>query len=265
MRFSITTALVAALVGSVLGNTPVTPGVVPASVSEKAKPGGSFDINTVVNTPKVPLKRDAVSPVDITVTPHVVSCDTGLTAAFVPVKAKVPSGTPATFKETVTVSSKANLGAVLHCSVDFLLDGKSGGSAFIQNITVTVVDREPPQIKCKLVETPYCCRKKIPQGNYFVLNGVDNSGEPVQLFVRDSKSDAVFGPYTSGTTVQFIQNSKATPSATPGKGIVKLVITLKGAPVIVGKDATGNKATTFCPCAPPPYKPPTSGDGKQYR
>ncbi len=259
MRFSTTTALVVALVGSALGTTPTTSGVVPASVSETAKSGGSFDINTVVNTPEI------LPPVDITVTPHVVSCDAGLTVAFVPVAAKVSHGAPATFKETVTVSSIATPGAVLHCSVDFLLNGNSGGPAFIQTITVTVVDREPPHVKCKLVELPYCCRNKIPVGNYFVLNAWDNSGDSVGVFVGDSKSDAVFGPYPSGTSVQFVQNSKATPGATPGTGLVKVVITLKGAPVIVGKDATGNKATAFCPCAPPPYRPPTAGDGKQYR
>jgi len=262
MRLAITTTLVAALIGSALGHPSVAPGVVPASVSQTVKSGGSFDINTVVNTPGISLQPGAAPPVDITVTPHVVSCDAGLAVAFVPGTAKVPSGAPATFKETVTVASSAQLGAVLHCSVDFLLNGASGGPAFLQTITVTVVDKEPPKVKCKLTEAPYCCRKKYGKGNYFVLTATDNSGQPVEIFVGDSKSDAVFGPYPFGIAVQFIQNPKATPSATPSKGAVKFVITLKGAPVIVGKDTSGNKATAYCPCAPPPItRLPKRSDG----
>ena len=262
MRLSITTTLVAALVGSALGYNAVAPGVVPASVSQTVKSGGSFDIKTVVNTPGIPLKPGAVPPVDITVTPHVVSCDAGLSVAFVPGMAKVPTGTPATFKETVTVASSAQLGAVLHCSVDFLLNGASGGPAFIQTISVTVADKEPPKIKCKMTEAPFCCWKKYGKGNYFVLTGTDNSGLPVEIFVHDSKSDAVFGPYPYGIAVQFIQNAKATPGAAPSKGAVKFVITLKGAPVIVGKDTFGNKATAYCPCAPATIKQlPKRSDG----
>jgi len=62
MRFFITAALAAALAGPALGN----PGVSPASVSQDAKPGDSFDIAKVVTTPEIPPNPDIVLLVDVT-------------------------------------------------------------------------------------------------------------------------------------------------------------------------------------------------------
>src|SRR5271166_4970246 len=62
MRFSTTTALAFALVGSALAN----PGVSPASVSENADPGSSFNVNKVVTTAKIPPKPDVVLLIDDT-------------------------------------------------------------------------------------------------------------------------------------------------------------------------------------------------------
>src|SRR6266513_5519775 len=62
MRFSITTALAFALVGSALAN----PGLSPASVSENADPGSSFNVDKVVTTAEIPPKPDVVLLVDVT-------------------------------------------------------------------------------------------------------------------------------------------------------------------------------------------------------
>lgn len=62
MRFSITTALAFALVRSALAN----PGVSPASVSENADPGSSFNFDKVVATAEIPPLPDVVLLVDST-------------------------------------------------------------------------------------------------------------------------------------------------------------------------------------------------------
>ena len=85
-----------------------------------------------------------IKTLDVDVTPEIVSCDAGLTLEFDPVETKVPSGTAATFKETVKVAANAEEGATLHCSVRFLLNGAPGGDDFIQSVTVTVNIVTPP-------------------------------------------------------------------------------------------------------------------------
>jgi len=62
MRFSITTPLAFALVGSALAN----PGLSPASVSDNADPGSSFNVDKVVTTAEIPPKPDVVLLVDDT-------------------------------------------------------------------------------------------------------------------------------------------------------------------------------------------------------
>ena len=62
MRFSNTTALAFALVGSVLAD----PGVSPASVSKDADPGTSLNVDKVVTTPEILPKPDVVLLIDVT-------------------------------------------------------------------------------------------------------------------------------------------------------------------------------------------------------
>jgi hypothetical protein len=82
---------------------------------------------------------------DVTVTPKV-SCDTGLSVSFDAASKTVQSGTDAGFAETVTVAANAPQGATLHCTVDFLLNGLSGGPAFVEKINVRVNDVTPPTV-----------------------------------------------------------------------------------------------------------------------
>lgn len=76
--------------------------------------------------------------IDITVTPDVVSCDSGLTVEFNPRMTRVSSGTTVTFHETVTVADNAPQGATGTCVVRFLLNGAPGGTTFVQRVTVPV-------------------------------------------------------------------------------------------------------------------------------
>ncbi|MEV4490382.1 VWA domain-containing protein [Micromonospora coxensis] len=83
---------------------------------------------------------------DVTVTPTVTSCDAGLSVTFDAASRTQQSGTDVPFAETITVAADAPQGATLHCTVDFLLNGLSGGAAFVQRISVTVNDVTPPVV-----------------------------------------------------------------------------------------------------------------------
>ncbi|MEV0808809.1 VWA domain-containing protein [Micromonospora sp. NPDC050200] len=83
---------------------------------------------------------------DVTVTPTVTSCDPGLTVTFDAASRTQQSGTAVPFAETITVAGDAPQGATLHCTVDFLLNGLSGGPAFVEQITVKVNDVTPPVV-----------------------------------------------------------------------------------------------------------------------
>ncbi|MFG2052423.1 VWA domain-containing protein [Micromonospora sp. NPDC048930] len=83
---------------------------------------------------------------DVTVTPTVTSCDPGLSVSFDAASKTQQSGTDVPFAETITVAADAAQGATLHCTVEFLLNGLSGGPAFVEQISVTVNDVTPPTV-----------------------------------------------------------------------------------------------------------------------
>ncbi|MBY8874998.1 VWA domain-containing protein [Micromonospora sp. PLK6-60] len=89
---------------------------------------------------------DGLRDLDVTVTPTVVSCDPGLSVSFDAPSRTQQSGTDVPFAETIAVAADAAQGATLHCTVDFLLNGVSGGDAFRQQISVTVNDVTPPVV-----------------------------------------------------------------------------------------------------------------------
>jgi hypothetical protein len=76
-----------------------------------------------------------IQAIQVTVTPHVVSCDTALSLTFNPGSRVVASGGDAGFAEDVHVAANAAAGTY-HCTVDFLVDGASQG--FVENTTVIV-------------------------------------------------------------------------------------------------------------------------------
>ncbi|MEU2615426.1 VWA domain-containing protein [Micromonospora sp. NPDC007271] len=83
---------------------------------------------------------------DVTVTPTVTSCDPGLSVSFDAASRTRQSGSDVPFAETITVAGDAPQGATLHCTVEFLLNGLSGGSSFVEQITVRVNDVTPPTV-----------------------------------------------------------------------------------------------------------------------
>lgn len=104
---------------------------------------------------------NALPPVPVTVTP-IAACDAGLTVSFDPASRVVPSGSTATFEETITVTA-ALPGVTLGCTVDFLINGVNAGPAFRETIRVTV--GFPPS-------TEGC---KVTQGGWIVTTAGDRA------------------------------------------------------------------------------------------
>jgi hypothetical protein len=104
---------------------------------------------------------NALPPVPVTVAPSAM-CDAGLSVSFTPPSQVVPSGSTASFQETITVTA-ALPGVTLGCTVDFLINGVNAGPAFRQTITVTV--GFPPS-------TEGC---KVTQGGWIVTSAGDRA------------------------------------------------------------------------------------------
>jgi uncharacterized repeat protein (TIGR01451 family) len=79
---------------------------------------------------------DGLENLPVTVTPQP-TCDPGLSATYDAASKTVKSGSDATFEETLSVASNAPDGDVLHCKVDFLLNGMSE-EGFQQSVAITV-------------------------------------------------------------------------------------------------------------------------------
>jgi uncharacterized repeat protein (TIGR01451 family) len=74
----------------------------------------------------------------VTVTPSP-TCDPDLSVSFTPAGPQtVTSGADVSYTETITVAAGNPGGVTLTCTVDFLLNGLSGGPDFVQTVSVTV-------------------------------------------------------------------------------------------------------------------------------
>jgi len=70
---------------------------------------------------------------------HTETCDPDLTASLTPTSSEtVVSGSDVTYNETLSVAATNPGGVTLHCTVQFFLNGVSGGDDFKQTVNVTV-------------------------------------------------------------------------------------------------------------------------------
>jgi hypothetical protein len=112
---------------------------------------------------------DGLKNLPVEVTPKA-TCDTGLSATFDAPSKTVTSGDDASFTETISLAPDAPTGD-LHCTVDFLLNGKSAGDAFVQK--VNRVNR-PPDCS-KLTVSP---SSLWPPNHKFVTVTVSGATDP---------------------------------------------------------------------------------------
>ena len=139
----VTAALVAAGIKLVAIPVPGTPGFLfdgldntgQASRIANATGGVVIPAATADDVSNAILQGLQNLPVTVTPTP---TCDPGLTATYDAPSKTITSGGDVTFTETLTVDPANPGGVTLHCHVDFLLNGLSGGPAFHQEVAITV-------------------------------------------------------------------------------------------------------------------------------
>jgi hypothetical protein len=192
----------------------------------------------------------------VTVSWSLGTCDPSLTVNLTPASQTVTSGTDAVFTETIDVALDAPQGTTVSCEVNFLLDGEAV-EGFTQSIQITVPDVTPPTAFCEPTTNP--SGKNVPPASgqnpdgFYVLSTTDNVDPNPQIFVADSMSSYVFGPYASGTEIKLVQAPGVTPSAVPGTGVIDWKIKLKGDAIVTATDAAGNVSDpVFCRVPPPP-------------
>ncbi|MFN2319247.1 MAG: hypothetical protein ABR500_06145, partial [Dermatophilaceae bacterium] len=187
-------------------------------------------------------------PVEVAGSP---TCDPGLSVELDPASQVVTSGEDAVFEETITVAADAPQGATLTCEVDFTIDGQDAGPEFTQTISVHVNDVTPPTVTCE--QGPNPAGKILPsqsEAGFFRMVAEDNVDPSVEIFVSDTGSSAVFGPYPSGTTFKLTQAPGATPTVTAFTGAVEWHFRLKGDALLSATDEAGNTATALCEVPP---------------
>jgi hypothetical protein len=132
------------------------------------------------------------------------------------------------------------------------------------NFTVTVNDTQAPVGTC--VPTTNPAGNNVPNaGNnaksgqnpdgFYQLLGTDNcdAASLLALYVKDSGSNYIAGPFKSGDKVKITQAPGVTPGTQAMAGVVVAHIQLKGDALLVVKDIAGNTSTVAtCLVAPAP-------------
>ena len=179
------------------------------------------------------------------------TCDTGLTATLEPATLTVTSGEDAVFDETLTLAADAPQGETLTCEVEFMLNGEPGGDGFVQSVSVHVNDVLAPVVSCEQGPNP---AGRMPQGGdpdgFFRLTATDNVDDELAIYVHDTGSSAVFGPYANGSTFKITQAPGAAPQVTAGTGAVDWRLRLRGDAHVSVTDAAGNTGTATCEVPP---------------
>ena len=136
------------------------------------------------------------------------------------------------------------------------------GNSASCSFTVTVVDTEAPEVACVAGVNP--SGKKIPAAGknpqsgqnpdgFYQLLASDNCDAAPVLYVVDSASSFVAGPFANGDNVKIVQAPGARPSQKPGPQGIVAHIQLKGDALLFALDAAGNlSAPQDCFLPPPP-------------
>lgn len=123
-------------------------------------------------------------------------------------------------------------------------------------------DTTPPVVACPQTTNPH--GSNVPPGRnpdgFFELTAWDAVDPNPQIYVLDTGSGTVFGPFPSGTMIKYTEAPGAVPAIKPmgsinGKaGAIDWHITGKGDAAIYGVDASGNVSSNIMCLVPPPPK-----------
>lgn len=138
------------------------------------------------------------------------------------------------------------------------------------DVTKDWVDTTPPETSCLPTVNP--SGKKVPPAGdkspgqnedaFYELTAWDDvwPDESLEVFVEDTGSGTVFGPYPVGTKIKYTEDADATPEAKKigsdkGKAdAVDVHIIGKGDPVVYAVDGSGNQSSNATCFVPPPPK-----------
>jgi hypothetical protein len=92
-----------------------------------------------------------------------------------------------------------------------------------------------------------------PDG-FYQLNALDNDSPAPSVYVADTGSSFVAGPFTPGTKVKIVQANGTTPRTKPGAGVIATQILLKGDAKVYAVDNEGAQSTAAVCYVPRPPK-----------
>ena len=129
------------------------------------------------------------------------------------------------------------------------------------SFTVTVRDNEAPIVACRQAPNPSGKKIRVsgkgastgqnPDG-YYQLVAKDNCDPNPVIYVQDTASSFVAGPFASGDIVKLIQNPGGTPASDPGTPPVVANIHLNGDAMVYAADVSGNLSPNSCLAKIPP-------------
>jgi hypothetical protein len=142
----------------------------------------------------------------------------------------------------------------------------ANGDVILEHKTIHIPDVTPPTVSC--VEGPNPNGKTVPPAGitppgskggqnpdgFYILSAEDNVDPNPQIFVADSGSSFVAGPFANGDVVKITQAPGGTPSSKKMAGVVVAHITLRGDALVYAVDASGNQSDPVRCLVPPPPK-----------
>lgn len=130
-----------------------------------------------------------------------------------------------------------------------------GGDTESRSVTKHWVDTTAPVATCDEGWNPagHVPRAKNEDG-FFLLGAADAVEPDLELFLIDTGSGTIFGPFTSGTNVKYVQAPGATPSQKAGPGLVDWILKGTGDAQLVAVDGSGNVSAPVDCLVPPPPK-----------
>jgi hypothetical protein len=120
---------------------------------------------------------------------------------------------------------------------------------YISSMTITAPDTEAPLVTARPAPNPG--GKNIPgkkqhgsnPNGFFQLLAKDDCDPNPKIYVKDSASSFVAGPFANGDLVKITTDPDATPEQKPMAGVVQTHIILNGTALVYATDASGNSST----------------------
>ncbi len=121
------------------------------------------------------------------------------------------------------------------------------------------VDATPPVAQCvagpnpsgNIPQAPGEGRRGQNQDGFYTIIATDLVDPNPEVFVLDTGSGFMFGPYPSGTNIKYTEANGAKPTVTSGSGVVAWNLKGKGDAAVFAVDASGNVAE-LVDCLVPP-------------